>query len=314
MKVAAVQMCCRLADVDYNLERAAVQVRAARAEGAELVVLPEFFSTGMGFARAMCATLEPLHGGRTLALLRQLARECDVPVGGSFLALRDGHSYNTFALAMPDGEIFAHDKDQPTMWENCYFRGGSDDGVLETPLGRIGAVMCWEFLRTRTMRRLIDRVDLVIGGSCWWTIPERGVPLLATDRVHERMFAIAQSAPVRVARMLGVPVVHAGQAGTFRCEAPWLPGFVYSSHCVGGTKVVDAAGNVVAQRTREDGESIAIAEVEPGGKRRSEPIPDRFWIPDLPAAVRFAWWYQNLHGARYYERQSLPYWRERGLL
>jgi len=46
-------------------------------------------------------------------------------VGGSFIASRSGEHYNTFVLAMPDGSTAFHDKDQPTMWENCYYLGGS---------------------------------------------------------------------------------------------------------------------------------------------------------------------------------------------
>lgn len=63
------------------------------------------------------------------------------------------------------------------MWENCYYIGGSDDGILETTAGNIGVALCWEFMRTRTVRRLLNRVDLVVGGSCWWTIPEKPLNL-----------------------------------------------------------------------------------------------------------------------------------------
>jgi len=58
------------------------------------------------------------------------------------------------------------------MWENCYYKGGHDDGVLDTPAGRVGVALCWELVRIQTLRRSIDKVDLVAGGSCWWDLPD----------------------------------------------------------------------------------------------------------------------------------------------
>ena len=66
--------------------------------------------------------------------------------------------------------------------------------------------------------------------------------------------------------------------------------------------IVDADGSVLAHRSREEGEGRAIADVRVGGIEPSEDPPDRFWIPELPLLIRFAWAYQNLHGRLYYRR------------
>src|SRR5699024_5602815 len=107
------------------------------------------------------------------ALLRQLATRHHVTVGGSFICRdHDGHNRNAFFLVGPDGRILGrHDKDLPTMWENCFYVGGSDDGIIETSDATVGAAVCWEFMRTQTARRLRGRVDIVVGGSAWWSIP-----------------------------------------------------------------------------------------------------------------------------------------------
>ena len=34
-----------------------------------------------------------------------------------------------------------------------------------------GTAICWEFMRTMTARRLRNQVDVIMGGSCWWSIP-----------------------------------------------------------------------------------------------------------------------------------------------
>ena len=110
--------------------------------------------------------------GRPTELLRKLAREGNAFIGGSFLAWRDGNAYNSFILALPNGKTLRHDKDYPSYWEACYYVGGSDDGVLSTPDGKVGVALCYEFVRSRTAARLKGKVDMVVGGSCWWDVED----------------------------------------------------------------------------------------------------------------------------------------------
>jgi predicted amidohydrolase len=301
MKVAAVQMTARLADVDHNLERAAALVDEAFARGCEMVILPEFFTSGVAFHPDMLRAALPFEGP-ALEMLRGAARRHGGYVGGSFIASRGGDNYNAFVLAFPDGGYAVHEKDQPTMWENCYYLGGKDDGILETPLGPVGVALCWELVRTRTVRRLRNRVDLLVGGSCWWTVPDRAIPLPGKKSAHRRNLEIMRETPVRMARMLGVPVVHAAHAGDFVARMPLFPGLPYRSFYLGETMVVDATGEVLAGLSREEGEGIAVAEVQPGRLAPVEDPPDGFWIPRLPWLIRLAWSYQNLHGAWHYRR------------
>jgi hypothetical protein len=60
--------------------------------------------------------------GPPAELLRDLVRQGNATVGGSFLAWRDGNVYNSFVLALPEGSTHRHDKDYPTFWENLHRR------------------------------------------------------------------------------------------------------------------------------------------------------------------------------------------------
>ena len=233
-------------------------------------------------------------------MLKSLGARYGGVIGGSFLAIRHGDAFNTFVLTFPDGTSFFHAKDQPTMWENCYCCGESDEGILETPVGRIGVALGWEFLRTRTVRRLLNRVDLVVGGSCWWNLPEKQLPGFP-GWLDYWMSEMQLETPVRLAQMLGVPVVHAAHAGDFEGRMPLLPGFPYRSHYLGETQIVDASGNILGRRRRKEGEGIVIADLHLSETRTPlEAVPDRFWVPYLPPQIRLLWAYQNLHGGLYY--------------
>ena len=68
--------------------------------------------------------------------------------------------FNTYVLVDRDGAVHMHNKDLPTMVENAYYTGGSDDGLVSTSQGSVGIAVCWETIRTATVRRLRGKVGL----------------------------------------------------------------------------------------------------------------------------------------------------------
>jgi predicted amidohydrolase len=304
IRIAAVQMRGKVAVVDYNLAQAESLAREAFRRGAQWIVLPEFFPTAMAFTPAMLAGWRPLEGA-PLEFMRRLAREGDGIVGGSFIAKHGADCFNSFLLVFPDGTYRRHDKDIPTMWENCYYVGGSDDGVLETPVGPVGVALCWELLRTQTARRLVGKVGLVVGGSCWWGPP---LPLSAERAADwQEILRLHQEAPSRLARMLGVPVVNACHAGRFEGQTPGDETRPYVSHFLGETRIVDGRGTVLARLGEEHGEGVILGDLTPGpllGGR--DPIPSEFWTADLPPRALKAWETMRTFGEDYYRSTTRP--------
>jgi predicted amidohydrolase len=305
-------MCAELGNVDANCEMAERLVRRAVRDGASWVILPELFSSAIACHPCLLDAIRPMHGG-PYRLLQGLARELDVTLGGSFLAERGGHVYNTFVLALPNGTTRTHDKDIPTMWENCYYIGGNDDGVVSAGELDVGIAMCWELIRTQTARRLIDRVDLLVGGSCWWDAPDAsaaGSVKAMSSATARRCAAVLASTPSTLARMLGVPMVHASHAGTFSGFNLPETDRVYRSRFLGETQIVDGHGRILARRSGDAGEGVLVADIVPGritGERAA--IGDGFWIPELPTEVLGFWNLLNEVGPAYYERVTLPYIR-----
>ncbi len=107
MRAAAVQL-QSTEDKDRNLEDADRLTRAAAADGAELVVLPERLDI-RGTAADYAAGAETLEG-RAVTWARDTARELGIDiVAGSVAERREGHERvaNTSVHAGPDGELKA---------------------------------------------------------------------------------------------------------------------------------------------------------------------------------------------------------------
>ncbi|RHW26054.1 carbon-nitrogen hydrolase family protein [Nocardioides immobilis] len=298
MRVAAVQTATILADVDANLAGCERQASEAAQEGAEWILLPEFFTTGVAFKPELVDCALPPDGAATQLLLG-VAKRHDVTIGGSFLCLDDdGHVRNAFFLATSDGIVGRHDKDIPSAWENCFYVGGTDDGILDVDGLPVGVALCLEYNRTQTVRRLRGKVDLVVGGSNKWGAP-KGSPAY----LHRGAERLCEWVPP-FARQMGCPVVDANHTGPLRFKMPMV-GLPYITELQGGSIICDARGDTLAYRHRDQGAGIVVADVEPGRIEPVDPIPDRFWINEMDVVTRnLSWRLPNWHGKRWYDRHG----------
>jgi len=141
VKIAVIQPALRLADQDWNLRHIAGLVRdAVREHNPEVVVLPEAYNTPNVYHEVLRTTPVPIDG-EPYQQLKRMAAEHDCWVCGGFVSLRGAAPRHSYVMAEPDGTTYIHDKDEPSVWEYCYYTAGQDDGVFRTPLGRIGCSM-----------------------------------------------------------------------------------------------------------------------------------------------------------------------------
>lgn len=309
IKAAAVQLEAVVGDVATNLERIETLVDEAAAAGARLIAVPEFCTSRLPFdVRAHDAVLPP--DNVAVDLFRRLAARHRCWLGGSMLIAEHGEIVNRYHFVEPDGRVHRHDKDLPTMWENAFYGPGSDDGVFDTTLGGVGAAVCWELIRTQTVRRLRGKTGVAMTGTHWWTLPDnwgavvdRGLAPLAQFNRY-----LSENAPAEFARRLGAPVLQASHCGRFRTGFMLVPGLSaalpYDTEYVGCTQIVDAEGHVLAQRQAQEGPGIVVADIALGARPPRLPLEDRYWIPELPLFLRAYWHQQNACGKAYYRSRG----------
>jgi nitrilase len=164
VRVAAVQATPVILDGLASVRKAVDLIGEAAAEGAELVVLPEAFvplyPSGIwakeaaafgGFdelwERLWSNSVEvpgPLVD-ELVAACREHGVQCAIGVNERELE-RPGTIYNSMLLLGPEGVLAKHRKLMPTHHEKLFhgIGAGGDLEAVETPLGRIGGLICWE--------------------------------------------------------------------------------------------------------------------------------------------------------------------------
>ena len=167
VKVACVQVEPAILDREATIDRVAERTAEAAASGAQLVVFPETFVPAYPtsrWAKALAGWGDP-RAKEAFARLRRESLEVPSPAERRLGAIakehgvwlvtgvnevdpeRPGTIYNSLLYHGPDGTLAEHHRKLvPTNHERLVWGQGDGRGLraFETPLGRIGGLICWE--------------------------------------------------------------------------------------------------------------------------------------------------------------------------
>lgn len=226
MRAAVIQMNSD-SDVARNLERAEALVRAAAADGAELICLPEKWAL-LGPGEVIAAGAEPLDGP-IVSAAAGWARDLGIHLVAGSVPEDPGDGgkpYNTSVLIDPDGEIaatyrklhmFDVEVEGTSYRESEYERAG--EGVATATAGELelGLTVCYD-LRFPELFRI-----LAVRGATAFTIPSAFTAV--TGRAHWEVLlrarAIENSAFVIAAGQVGKAEPHYESWGHSMIVDPW---------------------------------------------------------------------------------------------
>jgi deaminated glutathione amidase len=204
LRVAAVQL-NSTADKAANLAAADRLTRAAAADGARLIVLPEKW-TAIGDEHDLRAAAEDLDG-EALAWARGIARELDIEmIAGSITESREGHEKlsNTSVHIDTSGEtraiyrkihMFDVEVDGRAYEESAAEEAGDEVVVSETAEGvQLGLSICYD-LRFPELYRILTlmgaRVLVLPGAFTLATTRDHWETLLRARAIENQCFVVA---------------------------------------------------------------------------------------------------------------------------
>jgi predicted amidohydrolase len=149
IKAAAVQLNHVPGDKETNLGKVATFTALAAAEGVELLAFPEMCVTGYWHVRHLAhdqvdALSEPVPDGPSTRRLVELARTHGLTLGAGLIErATDGTLYNTYVVALPDGQTVRHRKLH--CFISAHMASGHEYTVFELPSGvRAGILICYD--------------------------------------------------------------------------------------------------------------------------------------------------------------------------
>jgi nitrilase len=202
VRVAAVQATPVILDADATVAKVEELLREAASAGAKLAVFPESFvplypsdawakeaASFEGFDELwerMWASSVDVPGPLTDRIAAACAEEsihCVIGVSERIEA-RPGTLYNTMLTFGPGGLLTRHRKLMPTHHERLFWGIGPGDDleVVDTPIGRLGGLICWENMMPVARYRVYEQ-----GPQIWaapnaddeesWTVTARHIAL-----------------------------------------------------------------------------------------------------------------------------------------
>jgi len=292
--VAVVQSPPALLDLSRTMERALATTAEAASHGAELVVFPESYLPGyptwlwrlrpggdmklLGtiHRRLLDNAVDIDAGG--LDPLREAAREHQLTIvcGLHEIDTRFTGStlYNTVAVIGPDGTLLnRHRKMVPTNPERTLWGRGDASGlrVVDTPVGRLASLICWEnYMPLARFALYAQGVDVYVAPT--WDAGERWQATLRHIAVEGGCWVVSGSTALQGC---DVPEDFPERARVFPDEDEWIND---------GDAVVYApfGGPVAGPLHRERG--ILYAAIHPtraAGARRSLDVAGHYDRPDL---------------------------------
>jgi len=235
-------------DLEGDFARIAGLVEAARADGVRLLALPEAALGGyLSDLGGHAPPPPPLQvDGPEVKRLAALAGDMVVTAG---YCERDGDRlYNSAVCVTGDGVLGNHRKVHQPLAENASYDAGSGFAAFDTPVGRLGMMICYDKAFPESARALaLDGAEVVVCLSAWPGSATNPSPDLAQDRWKRRFDLFDR------ARALENQIVwlSANQSGTFG-----------SLRFVASAKIVDPGGDIVADTGVGPGVAVASLDVE----------------------------------------------------
>lgn len=204
-RVAALQMVSS-PDRDRNLADAERLIAEAAADGAQLVLLPEYFCF-MGFKDTdKLAVREPHQDGPIQRFLADAARRHQFWVIGGTLPLNapePSRVLNTTLVFDPNGNeaarydkihLFNFEKGEESFDEARTIRPGTSVQSFEAPFGRVGLSVCYDLRFPELYRRMGDCALIVVPSAFTYTTGRAHWELLLRTRAIENQCYVLAAA------------------------------------------------------------------------------------------------------------------------
>lgn len=250
LTIAAVAM-PSLRDLDAAFAHVEQALERARARGARLVVLPECAlggylhePVGDEHAPVLPPALDP--AGPEIARLARLAGDTVVCAG--YTEAGPHGPYTSAVCVTGDGVLGHHRKVHLPPSERFAYSAGEGFGAFDTPVGRIGMLLCYDKLFPEAARALaLDGAEAIACLSAWPMDRHRPARHPSADRqaMHFDTLDVARAVENQVTW------ISTNQSGA------WGP-----LRFFGRSKVVDPDGHVRACTGAEAGMAVATVDAE----------------------------------------------------
>jgi predicted amidohydrolase len=233
IKAAAIQFRITPGEIEKNFSYVATELEKLALQNVRLVVLPEMWGTGFDYKQLDILAEQT---GNIVERLSILSKQYNMVIVGSLPEPHNGKVCNTSYL-LDSGELKGKYRKIhlfSLMREDRYFDSGNQRVIVETSIGKVGLIICYDLRFPELVRSLaLDGADIItVPGE--WPRPreDHWRTLLRARAIENQLFVVAANC--------------SGQIGKFD-----FPGM---------SMIIDPKGNILAEA--DDEERTITAEID----------------------------------------------------
>lgn len=234
--ILSVQFNPILGDKDANFEKIEEIIHQHSEDNLDLVVLPEFFSTGI-CDKEFITSPEDENGGEIIKKLQETAQRYNTNiVAGSVIELSKGKRYNTCFVINRQGEIVGkyrkiHLYNFAGGNEDKYLTAGDEVVVVDLDFAKVGISLCFDIKFPLLYKKLIQKgAEIIVSPSAWSTLSA------FSEKVKSDFIKTWQS----------MNICRAAETLTYFITANLVGKAEYNVISVGNSMICDPLGTVVA--------------------------------------------------------------------
>jgi len=202
IKAVAIQFNVKQGDVDANLAYVREALARAAGEGANLVVLPEMWSSGFDYRNLNELSLRT-HG--IVDELLELSRKLKLVIVGSLPEPNGEKVFNTIYL-VDNGKLAGLYRKMhlfSLLGEDRAFSGGDSWLLAETTVGKVGVIICYDLRFPELSRRLAVEGAQIICVPAQWPKPrqEHWRTLLRARAIENQLFVVSCNACGQIGKL-----------------------------------------------------------------------------------------------------------------
>jgi len=192
IKAAALQFNIALGDIDTNLAYVTGKLRQLSQQGVELAVLPEMWSCGFAY-RELNRLAQ--HTPQLVEKLQGLSAEFSMTIVGSLPEPHGEKVFNT-AYVVDRGKLAGSYRKMHLfglMGEDRHLDRGDSVCLLDTSVGKLGVMICYDLRFPELARRLaVDGADIIVVPGEWpKPREEHWRTLIRARAIENQLFVVA---------------------------------------------------------------------------------------------------------------------------
>lgn len=270
VKVAAAQLAPAYLDLEACLEIACQWIAEAGRQGISLLVFPETWLPGYPIWLDTSPEAALWDHPPTKLLFRRLyehspeipspaihtlstaAADANLTLVMGLNERSGGTLYNSMVYISPAGEVLGvHRKLIPTYTERMVWGQGDGSGLIavDTPMGPVGGLVCWEHWMPLTRQAMHEQGEIV-HAAVWPSVKESHLIASRSYAFEGRSFVIAAGSILQREHLPKGYAILDAMPG----EGPWM---------TGGSTIIGPDAQILAGPLEKE-EGLVVAEIDPG--------------------------------------------------